>query len=169
MTTKKDIEIQIQPIGIIHSDYTEMKGTPIQSVFSEDKEGWIEIYPEYQEGLKDLEAFQRIWLIYWLDKAPRLPLVVKPYLDKTPHGVFAVRSPCRPNPIGLSSVLLISCSGSRLVFKGVDILEGTPLLDIKPYVTRFDAFPDVNCGWFDQVEIKPTSADDRFDKGKSNC
>lgn len=162
MTINKDFNIKIQPIGTIHSDYTEMKGTPIQSVFSEDKEGWIEIEPDYLEGLKDLEAFDRVWLIYWLDRAPRSPLVVKPYLDNTPHGVFAVRSPCRPNPIGLSCVKLISCSENRLVFRGVDILDGTPLLDIKPYVTRFDSFPGVRCGWLDKVDVQPVPADERF-------
>jgi len=159
---KKRDAFQVRPIGIIHSPFTEAVGTPIQSAFAEDAEGWVEVFDEYVEGLKDLAGFDRIWLLYWFDRNTNTRLRVRPFLEEFEHGVFAVRAPCRPNPIGMSPVRLIEVKGNVLKIGGVDILDGTPLLDIKPYAPRFDHFQVQRSGWLDRAGQDRTQADDRF-------
>jgi tRNA-Thr(GGU) m(6)t(6)A37 methyltransferase TsaA len=153
----------LHPIGTIRSPFNETAGMPIQPVFAVGTEGTGEILPQFAEGLKDLEGFERLWLMYWLHQAPPGPLRVIPFRDTAERGVFATRAPCRPNPIGLSCVRLVSLAENVLTISGVDILDGTPLLDIKPYVPQFDAFPNSQAGWLDHPPASPrTQADARF-------
>ena len=155
-------------IGTIHSPYKNPQGTPIQSVFAEDIEGTVDVLPQYAVGLRDLEGFERIWLIYWLHKAPAGPLLVIPFRDTMERGVFATRAPCRPNSIGLSCVRLLSVVGNVLTIGGVDIIDGTPLIDIKPYVPKFDAFTNSRAGWCDRSPPSAlTHADSRFEPGSA--
>jgi tRNA-Thr(GGU) m(6)t(6)A37 methyltransferase TsaA len=156
--------MEVKPIGIIHSPFTEAAGTPIQPVFAKGSEGTVEVYPEYQEGLADLDGFERIWLLFWLDRAPPYKLKVKPYMDEAIRGLFATRAPSRPNPIGMSCVKLLSVEGNVLRVAEIDALDGTPLLDIKPYVGRVDCFDVKRSGWPDTIEHKNTKADNRFHK-----
>lgn len=155
--------ITLASIGIIRSPFTETTGMPIQPVFAEGTEGTVEVLPQYADGLHDLEGFERVWLIYWLHKAPPGRLRVIPFRDTTERGIFATRAPCHPNAIGLSCVRLLSVAGNILTIGGVDILDETPVLDIKPYVPKFDAFPETRAGWCDQSPPSArTHADDRF-------
>jgi len=149
-------------IGTIWTPYRTAAGTPIQPVFGQDAEATVELREEYAAALADVEGFERIWLIYWLDRAgPYTPRVV-PYRDHLEHGLFATRSPTRPNPVGLSVVRLVDRRGAILRVTGVDILDGTPLLDIKPYVPAFDAHAGSKAGWFDLTSGTRTVADGRF-------
>jgi len=159
--------MEVKPIGIIHSPFTEASGTPIQPVFAQDSEGTVEVFAEFQEGLADLEGFERIWLLFWLNRAAPYKLKVKPYMDNEMRGLFATRAPARPNPIGLSCVKLLSVEGNVLNVAEIDILDGTPLLDIKPYVGKADCFDVKRSGWLDTIEHLNTKADGRFYK-KSN-
>ncbi|MBT4511941.1 MAG: tRNA (N6-threonylcarbamoyladenosine(37)-N6)-methyltransferase TrmO, partial [Chloroflexi bacterium] len=109
---------------------------------------WIEVFAEFGDGLKDIEGFERLWLLFWCNRASTCRLVVEPYLDNSPHGIFATRSPSRPNPIGLSCVRLVGRDGLRLDIADVDLLDGTPLLDIKPFVPQFDNFEVGKTGWY---------------------
>ena len=155
--------ITLAGIGIIRSPFKEAAGIPIQPVFADGAEGTVEVFPQYADGLNDLEGFERVWLIYWLHKAPPGPLRVIPFRDTVARGVFATRAPCRPNAIGLSCVRLLSVAENRLTIGGVDILDGTPLLDMKPYIPKYDSFPESRAGWCDQTPASaPTHADDRF-------
>lgn len=162
MKTEYDIPIKIDPIGVIHSSLTQADGTPIQPVFAKESEGVVEIYEPYREGLKDLEGFERIWLLYWFHKARAPRLRVKPYIDNAERGLFATRAPARPNPIGISSVRLLSIENGDIRVAELDILDGTPLLDIKPYISRFDSYHVRRNGWIDIVQNKQGIADDRF-------
>jgi tRNA (adenine37-N6)-methyltransferase len=153
----------LKPIGVIHSPFQRASETPIQAALAEGLEGWVEIFPEFVPGLKDLEGFDRVWLCYWFDRAIPAQLLVKPFLDQHPHGVFATRSPCRPNPIGLSCVRLLGVAGGRLQVSGLDILDQTPLLDIKPYVPAFDCFEARRIGWLAGKGVQPVMADSRFE------
>lgn len=162
MKTEYDIPIKIDPIGIIHSSLSQADGAPIQPVFTKGSEGVVEIYEPYRQGLKNLEGFERIWLLYWFHKARATKLIVKPYIDNTERGLFATRAPARPNPIGLSSVRLLSIENANIRVAELDILDGTPLLDIKPYVSKFDSYQVKHNGWIDDVQNKQGIADDRF-------
>lgn len=165
--------MQLKPIGVIHSPFKEAQGTPIQPRMAEGAEGTVEVFEPYAEGLKDLEGFERIWLLYWFDRASAMRLIVKPYMDDAERGLFATRAPCRPNPIGLSNVRLLERKIRVLRVADVDMLDGTPLLDIKPYAPRFDAFDVGRSGWLDAAAGRPGIADDRFanrpDKGKGEA
>jgi tRNA-Thr(GGU) m(6)t(6)A37 methyltransferase TsaA len=141
------MEFQLHPIGIIHSPFTDKSQTPIQASRSQAK-GVVEIYPEYTEGLQDLEGFSHIFLLYAFHESSGYSLLVKPFLDDQLRGLFATRYPARPNPIGLSVVRLITRQGNTLEIEGVDMLDGTPLLDIKPYVPDFDIRTDTRSGWY---------------------
>jgi tRNA (adenine37-N6)-methyltransferase len=142
------MEFRIKPVGIIHTPHKSKEETPVQGAFHPDAPGSVELFPQYAEGLKDIELFSHIVLVYHFDRAGRVELVRKPFLDDVPHGIFATRHPCRPNGIGISTVRLLGCEGNVLRVSGIDVLDGTPLLDIKPYVPRFDSFPDASEGWF---------------------
>jgi tRNA-Thr(GGU) m(6)t(6)A37 methyltransferase TsaA len=120
--------------------------------------------PEFVVGLKDLEGFDRVWLVYWFDRASAPALTVIPYRDVVERGLFSTRAPARVNPIGLSNVRLTGIEGSTLRIADVDILDDTPLLDIKPYVPAYDDFPVQRLGWIDTVPDRPVVADDRFEK-----
>jgi tRNA-Thr(GGU) m(6)t(6)A37 methyltransferase TsaA len=138
----------MQPIGIIHSPYTKREGMPIQAARSQAK-GSVEVYPEFAEGLQDLEGFSHIYLLYVFHESSGYTLLAKPFLDDQLHGLFATRYPFRPNPIGLSVVQLITRKDNTLEIEGVDMLDSTPLLDIKPYVPEFDIRTDTRNGWYD--------------------
>jgi len=160
--TDQLVEFHAKPIGVVHSPFREAQGTPIQPVYAGETQFEVELLPEYIDGLRDLAGFERIWLICWFDRAPASRLVVVPFRDSTERGLFATRAPSRPVPIGLSCVRLLEIRGNVLVCTGADILDGTPLLDIKPYVPEFDAFPKSRAGWFDHSRESRTHADGRF-------
>lgn len=159
-------EIKYRPIGVVHSPFKEPKGTPIQPTSAKGIRGSIEIFPQYTEGLKDLEGFSHIILIFHFHLAREAALIQKPYMDTERHGVFAIRSPSRPNPIGISVVRLLGIDGNTLHIEDVDIIDGTPLLDIKPYVPEIDARKAEKTGWLEKkIHELPTSRDDgRFSK-----
>jgi len=139
----------LKQIGVIHTTFKTKEATPIQGAFNPDAEGTVEVFPEYADGLKDIETFSHIWLFYLFDRAGDLPLVLPVFLDDEPHGVFATRHPSRPNGIGMTAVRLIRISGRVLDVSGIDVLDGTPLIDIKPYVSRFDSIDDASDGWLE--------------------
>ena len=152
------------PIGIVRSPFSDIAGMPIQPTGARGIRGTIEIRPEFIAGLKDLDGFSHVILIYVFHRCNGYSLEVKPFLDPTPHGIFATRAPRRPNAIGLSIVRLEGIVGNTLAIEDVDILDGTPLLDIKPYVPAFDSHGDAKAGWFDVVSCDAASvrSDDRF-------
>jgi tRNA-Thr(GGU) m(6)t(6)A37 methyltransferase TsaA len=147
------MDILMHPIGVIHSPFVEKTQTPFQASRSNAR-GSVEILPEYGEGLQDLEGFSHIFLLYAFHESSGYTLTVKPFLDDALHGLFATRYPYRPNPIGLSVVHLISRTGNFLEIEGVDMLDGTPLLDIKPYVPEFDIRTSTRNGWYDSRDKK---------------
>jgi tRNA-Thr(GGU) m(6)t(6)A37 methyltransferase TsaA len=160
------LEIRMESIGLIRTPFQQSAGTPIQSSASQEAQGSVELFDGYEAGLRDLAGFDRIWLLYWLDRASEARLVVRPYLDIVEHGIFATRSPARPNHIGLSAVRLLGIEGNVLRIAEVDMLDGTPLLDIKPYVPAFDHLPAERIGWYEPrlAAGVPAVADDRFEK-----
>ena len=159
-------KIIYRPIGIIHSPFKDLEGMPIQPVGAKDIKGEIHIKEEFKEGLKDLEGFSHIVLIYHLHLSKGFNLHVKPFLDTVKRGVFATRAPRRPNPIGMSVVCLERIEGSKIIISNVDIVDGTPLLDIKPYIPNFDKCKGekVRIGWFEDKheEAHNIRSDDRF-------
>jgi tRNA (adenine37-N6)-methyltransferase len=159
-------EIKYKPIGIIHSPFKEPKGTPIQPAAAKGIGGKVEVFSEYAEGLKDVEGFSHIILICHFHLSGKPSLKVKPFMDKQMRGVFATRAPSRPNPIGISIVRLVKIEENILHVQDVDIIDGTPLLDIKPYVGEFDENEVYEIGWLEKnVHKLPTSKDDgRFIK-----
>lgn len=144
-------DIVYQPIGLIHSEHTAAEKTPIQPIYAQECNGKIEVFPEFAAGLTDLENFSHIYLLYHLNRAKSSRLKVKPFLQDVERGVFSTRAPCRPNGIGMSIVRLIRRDGNRLHVRGIDVLDNTPLLDIKPYTTRFDCIQTERNGWQDDV------------------
>jgi len=163
-----ETKILIEPIGVIHSPFKEQAGTPIQPGWGGDaSEGAVELFEEFAEGLADLDGFERIWLLYLLHRAAPFKLTVVPYRDTVERGLFATRAPSRPNPIGLSCVKLLGVQGRRLRVAELDILDGAPLLDIKPYSPRFDAWPEAKAGWLDADAGGRERADGRFEDAGS--
>ena len=156
--------IRLRTIGVIHTPFKEPKGTPIQPVVAEGASGTVTVFEEFQNGLKDLEGFDRIWLIYWFHQAPEARFLVTPFLDDAERGVFATRAPCRPNPIGMSSVRLLRVDGNVLTVSDVDMIDGTALLDIKPYAPAFDCFKVKRSGWLGKSRKRRRVADGRFGK-----
>jgi len=142
--------IKLKPIGIIHTPYKEPKGIPIQGKFEKGVTGQAELFAEYQDGLKDIEGFSHIILIYYFNKSKDEKLIGIPYLEDETHGIFAIRSPHRPNHIGFSIVKLEKIEDNTVTFSEVDMLDDTPLLDIKPYVSHFDSRKNVKNGWLDK-------------------
>ena len=157
-------EISYSPIGIIRSPYKETKGTPIQTSGAKGVRGTVEIFPEWVEGLKDLDGFSHIILIYHFHLSKGYSLTVKPFLDDTPRGVFSTRAPKRPNSVGLSIVKLLKIEEATLYIEDVDIVDSTPLLDIKPYVPEFDGKEAIRTGWLRgrAERATETEADERF-------
>lgn len=153
-----------EPIGVVHSPFKSINGMPIQPVGAAAAAGVIEIHPPLQGGLKDLEGFSHIIVLYHFHRASGYSLLVKPFLDKTERGVFATRAPKRPNPIGFSVLKLTGVEANIIHVENLDILDGTPVLDIKPYVPKFDAWAADRTGWFAGKAEKAEErvADERF-------
>ena len=142
------MEMTFKSIGVIHTPFQEKEKTPIQSARSEVL-GTVEVYETYLDGLDGVEGFSHLILLYAFDRSPvQAPLMVKPFLDDQLHGIFATRYPNRPNALGLSVVRLVECKHNVLTILGVDMLDNTPLLDIKPYVPEFDIHPVLKTGWY---------------------
>ena len=164
MTGVTATTITFAPIGVILSPHHSAVGTPIQPAYAKGYEGQVVVDPAFEDALVDIEGFERIWLVYHFDRAAPFKPRVVPYRDTREHGLFATRSPCRPNPIGMSVVRLVSREGNVLKVSGIDILDGTSLLDIKPYVPEFDACPSSKAGWLDDRREDRGLADERFHK-----
>lgn len=156
--------MKLKPIGVIHSPHKQAAGTPIQPGMALGIEGTVEVFPEFVSGLQDLDGFERVWLVYWFDRSKEAQLVVTPFLDDKPHGIFATRSPCRPNPIGISSVRVLRVTNNLISVSDLDMLDNTPLLDIKPYAPSFDVFETKRCGWLDGPGTGLRVADKRFEQ-----
>ncbi|MGE5255181.1 MAG: tRNA (N6-threonylcarbamoyladenosine(37)-N6)-methyltransferase TrmO [Hyphomicrobiales bacterium] len=156
--------IILKPIGIIHSPFTDVKSMPIQPVSENSAAGHIDVFPEFAAGLRDLEGFSHILLLYHFHRAGAYSLSVTPFLDTKPRGLFATRAPNRPNPVGISLVRLLRIDGPRLHVEDLDVLDGTPLLDVKPHVPDFDCAPGARIGWLEKAtaEMHKKVADDRF-------
>jgi len=154
----------IHPVGRIRTPHTAQTGAPIQPSCAKDAEGVVEIFPEFREALTDLEGFERIWLIFWCDRAKSHRLKVVPHRDVVERGLFATRAPSRPNPIGISAVRLneVNLSQGTLLVRDVDLLDKTPILDIKPYIPSFDSHPVSKGGWLDAAGHRRKTADGRF-------
>lgn len=155
--------IEYKAIGVIHTPYLKIEGMPIQP--SGDTRGRVEVFPQYRQGLRDLAGFSHVILLYHFHRASGFDLVVTPFLDPHPHGIFSTRAPKRPNPIGLSVVRLKAIEENVLYVEGVDMLDETPLIDIKPYVPQFDAIRGAHIGWLKEVVhgTKKAKADSRFE------
>ena len=143
-------EIILKPIGVIRTPYTEPKDIPIQGIFKSQVEGCAKLKPEFTPGLKDLDGFSHAILLYFFHRSTQEQLEGKPFLEPVHHGIFAIRSPHRPNHLGLSIVKIKSIQDNKLFFTEVDMLDGTPLLDIKPYSKHFDQRENVISGWMDK-------------------
>ena len=160
------MEFTAKPIGVIRTPFKSSDKTPIQSVDSTTK-GHVEILSEYLDALRSLDEFSHIILVYWFHRAKQPSMQIEPYLDTKKHGLFSTRAPARPNPIGISIVRLCSIEGIRLNIEGVDMLDETPLIDIKPFVPEFDNRPLATSGWLSEsllVRDHPQYADDRFER-----
>ncbi len=160
------MKVSFSAIGRIRSPFNHPKGMPIQSSGAKDVEGTVELDNKYSDGLADIEHFSHIILIYFFNRSEGFELQVKPFMDDAVHGVFATRAPRRPNSIGISTVELLKRDGNHLLIKGVDVLDGTPLLDIKPYVPEFDVFRVSSVGWLEnkQHQARTRESDMRFSK-----
>jgi len=156
--------IEYKPIGIIRSPFKDIKNMPIQPLGAKSVKGTAEIEPEYAVGLKDLNGFSHIILIYHFHLSKGYSLEVKPFLDANTHGLFSTRAPKRPNPIGISTVMLNRIEGCILHIEDVDIVDGTPLLDIKPYVPEFDIRKVERIGWLSKKanRVEEVKSDERF-------
>ena len=156
--------ITLEPIGIIHSPFHTLDNMPIQPAGAPDATGTVELLPHLAPALKDLDGFSHIYLLYHFHLAGPAKLLVTPFLDTVPRGLFATRAPLRPCPIGLSLVELVAIDQHRLTVRGIDVLDNTPLLDIKPYIERFDHPPNSRAGWMtaDHDHIARRRSDQRF-------
>lgn len=154
----------LEPIGIIHSPFRELENMPVQSVGAQSVEGKVVVDERFSEGLRDLEGFSHIYLVYHFHRANRTELRVIPYMDTVEKGVFATRSPLRPSHIGISIVELLSVSRNVLEVRGVDVLDETPLIDIKPYIPQFDCRGDATSGWMkaSRADVERKRSDNRF-------
>lgn len=160
------MSISLHPIGTIFTPFKSKEGMPIQSRLAKGARGRIELEEEFVPGLLDLDGFSHIFLVYYFHESNGFDLQVKPFLDDNKHGVFATRAPKRPNGIGMSVVKLLHVDKNILEVENVDMLDGTPLLDIKPYVPQFDDHEVEKWGWVEDKEnrMKDIQSDDRFDK-----
>ena len=157
-------DLTLKPIGVIHTPFKEPAGMPIQPAGADGVKGTVEIFPEFSDGLKNIEGFSHIILIFHFNRSEGFKLQVSPFLEDEVHGVFAVRAPKRPNPIGISIVKLIKRENNILHIDNPDMLDGTPLLDIKPYIPDFDAYPDAVAGWQEKHrgKVRKQKSDGRF-------
>ncbi len=158
------MDIVYHPIGILHTPFHDLRDMPIQPTGTASAPGTAEIFPEYADGLRDLDGFSHVILLFHMHQVREARLRVVPFLDSEPRGVFATRAPSRPNPIGLSIVRLLSVDRCTLHLGNLDILDGTPLLDLKPYVPGFDRPARARAGWLQarQKDVKRRRSDDRF-------
>lgn len=154
--------IEYTPIGVVHSPFTSTEGMPIQPSRAKGIRGTVEVLPQFAAGLDDLAGFSHIVLLYHFHKSKHYTLKLVPFLDTEPRGVFATRAPARPNPIGLSVVHLLEVRESTLFVENLDLLDGTPLLDIKPYVREFDEATEARFGWLEAARPGDVVSDDRF-------
>ncbi len=156
--------IEMNPIGIIHTPFRQLEGMPIQPAGAAEVKGTVEVFEKFRAGLKDLDGFSHIILLYIFHRSQGFELEVVPYMDTQPRGLFATRAPKRPNPIGLSTVQLDRIENGRLHVRNTDIVDGTPLLDIKPYVPEFDNYARIRAGWLEHVRktVDDRKSDDRF-------
>ena len=157
--------ITYHPIGVLHTPFHDLQGMPIQPSGEASAPGTAEIFPEFAAGLRDLDGFSHVILLYHLHAVRQVNLAPTPFLDTQPRGVFATRSPARPNPIGLSVVQLVRVEGNLLYLEALDMLDGTPLLDVKPYVPEFDVPAEkVRTGWLEKAgrRVRSTKSDRRF-------
>jgi len=159
--------IAYQVIGVVRSPWTTLEGMPLQSVAAPDARGEIEIHPSFLAGLADLKDFSHVHVIAHLHRGAPGGLTVVPFLDDTPRGIFATRSPRHPNPIGISVVRLLAVRGATLDIAGVDLIDGTPVLDVKPYVPAFDVVAAERTGWLERAaeRVHEVRADARFGDG----
>lgn len=164
------MKIEYVPIGIIHSPHASRQDMPIQPAGASGIMGRVVVFPEYAAGLQDLEGFSHIVLLYHFHRSSGFQLTVVPFLDTVPRGVFATRAPRRPNPIGMSVVKLLRVAGCVLEIENVDILDGTPLLDIKPHVPEFDGQADIRTGWLEEAvqAVRRHKSDGRFADPEKN-
>lgn len=162
-------KIEYEPIGIIRSPFKTPEGTPVQPGGGEGIEAMVEIFPRYMEGLTDLDGFSHVILLYHCHLAGNYKLRIKPFLDNQNRGLFATRAPSRPNAIGLSTTRLLRIEENRLFVSDVDMLDGSPVLDIKPYIPRFDVRKVDKIGWLTghAEKITDAKADDRFSRDES--
>lgn len=150
--------MEFAPIGVIHSPFATKEECPIQPPYASGAVGRVEVFAEFAAGLKDIEAFSHVYLLYLLDRAGKVELVRQTFLDDVPHGIYASRHPCRPNGIGMSIVKLLRCEGGVLEVEGIDVLDRTPLLDIKPYMPKFDIIEGASEGWTAGRDWRPKPA-----------
>jgi tRNA-Thr(GGU) m(6)t(6)A37 methyltransferase TsaA len=161
------MDYTVRPIGVIHTPFVEATNTPIQPIAAEGVRGWIDLDDEFVPGLADLEGFSHIILVYRFHKIEAHALKVIPFMDTVERGIFATKAPKRPNQIGLSTVKLVKVTGNRLDIEQVDMLDGTPLLDIKPFYPRYDNRTNVRIGWLEANKDAPVEtlrADGRFSR-----
>lgn len=160
------MEITFNPIGIIHSPFRKLEEMPIQPAGAQGITGMIEVYPPYTPALQDLDGFSHIYVLYFFHESHGWKPKVIPFLDQQERGLFATRAPHRPNPIGLSVLKILAISSNQIQVSNVDILDGTPLLDIKPYVPQFDSAENIRIGWIEQNirHVEKVRTDRRFAK-----
>lgn len=145
--------LTMQPIGIVHSPYTDTAQIPKGLGAVHQAEGVLELFPQFEAGLTDIEGFSHLYVLWVFDRASDFDLIATPPFDNRPHGVFATRSPRRPNPIGLTVVTLLRRDGCSLQVRGIDMLDGTPILDIKPYLSSVPA-EGLRRGWLAEAEAR---------------
>ncbi|MGE4292885.1 MAG: tRNA (N6-threonylcarbamoyladenosine(37)-N6)-methyltransferase TrmO [Desulfovibrio sp.] len=165
------MQITYTPIGYFHTPHHQVRGMPIQPSGASGVHGTIRVLPEYREGLRDIDGFSHLIILYHLHEICGQELTVTPFLDKKPHGIFATRSPKRPNPLGLSVMTLLEATEDSLLLDNVDVLDGTPVIDIKPYVPDFDVWPARRVGWFEgkSGNALTTRSDERFARCEELC
>lgn len=158
------MKIVYKPIGIIHSPFDKLEDMPIQPSSESSGPGVVEVYPEFAPGLKDLEGFSHVYLLFHMHKTGEVKLKVTPFLDEQSRGLFATRAPSRPNPIGLSLVKIVRIEKNLIHVDRVDVLDGTPLIDLKPYVPAFEEVEDARIGWLENARgrIRSRNSDARF-------
>jgi len=153
-----------RPIGTIHTPFEDIQNMPIQPAAARRVQGTVDLFDEFAAGLQDLDGFSHVILLYHFHRVTQARLCVVPFLDRQPRGVFATRAPARPNPIGLSVVRLLRIEGQTLHVEDVDVVNGTPLLDVKPYVPEFDHVQVERLGWLSAAggKVEETRSDERF-------